>query len=236
MAFSAEVLISREAGGIRFIAMTSAPPIYAGTVEGIRARQHNANILSVTEIFQNRRTALNVLSGKGATDLDNRAVWRQKYLDDAKTVPPDFAEIVQVGKDVIIRMLQNGKYSERLVSGRNPLVCGDGKDECEIIWISVGIIPPHQETVYDRPRIHLFVRTKRLPDVSQARRISALLQERFSTELLSVSFRTDTWFIDDTDYPVIYPFKEDSVPVDLEKIEAGYEVVCVSVGRDTKCR
>jgi hypothetical protein len=235
MAFAAEVLIDKEIGGIRFAAMISDSPITIGVLEKLNNRQRAASVLSVIQVFRNKESALQLLGGKGATDLDGRAVWHHKYLTDADKVAPDIGEVVQVGKDVLVRTFQEGRYSEAIVSGRNPLVCEESSEGCKIIWISVGRVPPHQEEIYDRPRVHLFVRTKLLPNLSQAQRLTSSLQKRFATKLLSVSFRTDEWFVEDSDYPVIYPFKAAAQPSDLEKVDVRAEVICVSRGADIRC-
>jgi hypothetical protein len=144
-------------------------------------------------------------------------------------------EIVQVGSDAVVRTVENGKFEQKVVSGNNPLTCIPMESGCEVIWVSIGIIPPHQERKFLRPKISLFARTEKLPTIPEAERLTRALQRRFDTQLLTVSFRTDSWFIEDTEFPVVYPFRTGRGVIDPGGIDVHREVMCLAVAAEFRC-
>ena len=234
-ATSPDILSDRDVGGIRnSVVVLSEPPTITGLEKLYAAKAGKPYVVSVSQFFQSKFDASEVLSGKGATDLDS-AAWYKQYKEYLKHAPENMGEIIQVGSDALIRTIQAGKFQQKGVSGNNPLTCISGESGCEIIWIRIGIIPPHQEKKYLRPRISLFARTEHLPSTQESERLAHALQRRFDTELLTVSFRTDSWFIEDAEFPISYPFKSNPRIVGPGEIDIRHEVTCVAVGADFRC-
>jgi len=194
---------------------------------------HASDVVSEITLFPSARTAALVLGGKGHTENDY-ASWLAQYRLAMKEPPVDMGEIVKVGQDAIARTVRDGKYEEKILSGKNPLRCEWGSRDCRIIWISIGIAPAELRNRFKNPSIRLFVRDRSVPTTEEALKISMQLQQRFHTRFLSVSFRSDEWFVEDLWFPVIYPFDERH-SADLAKIRTAPEVVCTTDGGESHC-
>jgi hypothetical protein len=230
-----DVLVNRQINGIRnSVLIESEPTTIQGLERFYALDSGRPYIASVTDIFRTKFDASQVLNGRGATDLDT-SVWYKQYADYSRRRPEGMGEIIEIGKDAVLRTIKSGKFEQKVVSGRNPLVCGTEENGCEVIWISIGIIPPHQEKTFSRPKISLFVRTKHLPSLTESQRLAEALRHRFDTQLLTVSFRTDEWFLLDSEFPVVYPFRTDPKIIRPSDIDVRNEVICVSVGAPFRC-
>jgi hypothetical protein len=228
-----DVTSERNIGEFTSKVISLGEPVTILGLERIFRTNFDGASISTIDVFPSREIPDFVLTGKGATENDYDS-WLERYQSIVREAEPDMGEIVKVDHDVLARTIRAGRYEEKVLSGRNPLLCDFGSPECRITWIRIGIVPPILEGKYRCPLVHLFVQDRSVPSIAEALKITGRLQRRFHTRLLTVSFRTDEWFVEDTEFPVVYPFRSRN-PVDLEMIRKGPEVTCVSVDRPTKC-
>lgn len=74
--------------------------------------------------------------------------------------------------------------------------------------------------------VNVYVRASRPPSLDQARDLAALLQARLRQRRLDVAIRTDSFFILDTTFPVVYRFDPFRRPPTEREYNEGPEVYC----------
>jgi hypothetical protein len=223
-----EVLFSNREGGIAYTALISARPLTAtGNASALSRFRKPSDTVSQLQVFSNRTLAAAILNGKGATDLDEQQ-WYSRYLEyAARHLTGDVAEVLRVGNDVAARFVVKGKSYKKILAGGDPYRCESMIPGCEIIWITVGRIPPGDEGPGVAPMIYLFVKTTSPVTATEAQLISRNLQARFITNFLVVAFRTDEWFVTDLAFPIMYPFRASQVVVDPQQIAIRDDHSCV---------
>ncbi|HEX4230476.1 MAG TPA: hypothetical protein VHZ07_17505 [Bryobacteraceae bacterium] len=220
-----EIIFSHRYGQFRTEALVSGAATSVSSVEELyRSRMGTADRVELLRVFRSPKDS-RVLSGKGHTDNDY-ASWLAEYKLQLKLPPVELAEIIKIGNNVLARASNAGRYEQKLLSGEDPLSCWHGSNDCRIIWMN---IQGHAEDVGEPEHavIELYIEQQPLPNIAQAVSECARLQERFKTKWLFISFRSDDWFILDTDFPVIYPFIHDRRIPDLKAVKDAAEIVCV---------
>jgi hypothetical protein len=198
-------------------------------------REHSPMLknVSVIRAFPDKLTAERILPGKGHSDV-TESEWYRMYKRVA-TTDEDMGEVIKIGVDTLIRSVHGGIVEQRLVNGRDPLTCSPSLLGCKILWINVRDVPPLLKSRFRQPLVEMFVKENELTTVTKALETSKLLQERFGTDLLVVTFRSDEWFTSHDLFPVVYPFMSPRRIVKLGEVHSSDEVNCTSLGGEMRC-
>jgi hypothetical protein len=219
-----EIIFNDRYGQFRTEALVSGAATTFSSVEELYGtRMGNADRVEILRVFGSQQDS-RVLSGKGHTDNDY-ASWLAEYKLQLKLPPVEMAEIIKIGNNVLARAYNAGRYEQKVLSGEDPLSCWHGSNDCRIIWIN---IHGHAEDVGqpEHAVVDLYIVQQPLPNIAQAVSECVRLHERFKTKWLFISFRSDDWFILDTEFPVIYPFIRDRRIPDLKAVKDEPEIVC----------
>jgi len=84
--------------------------------------------------------------------------------------------------------------------------------------------------------ITVYMRSSMFTSVGQAREFTRLMQERFQEKRIIVTLRIDAFFIDDHDFPVVYPFDPPATPPSKEEYEHSKTMYCFSDQPGIQCR
>jgi len=188
------------------------------------------------DVFVNRDDAAHEVSGKMVTDK-GYDWWLDLYNKFGRTVFP-MAEISGYGANAVLRLRDgHGVCSETVLSGHNFLRISMDNVEFEILQAYYRFLPPNTKPVPgDEAMITVYVRSSIFPSVGQAREFTRLMQERFQEKRIIVTFRIDAFFIDDPDFPVVYPFDPPATPPSKEEYEHSKTMYCFSDQPGIQCR
>lgn len=189
--------------------------------------------VAVIQGFPTRDASSRISPGKGHSEVNGND-WLNEYRRMLKD-QLNMAELVKVDQDILTRVVNEGHVEEKIISGKDPLLCSMHQSECRILWISVQKTPPLLIKETSDPMVHLFVKVGRLPSSDEAFELSSNFQRRFKTSLLTTSFRCDEWFINSVEFPVIYPFSLGRRVVTLKEVQKAGEVGCASLGWGLRC-
>jgi hypothetical protein len=177
--------------------------------------------------FENSLYAHYMLDGQGATDQEF-GDWERRFRSVPNPGGLRMMQLVAIGKDVVIESVSQSRASRVMVRGRDPMLFESGGQKCQIL-----------EIYWSRPRVSLRkdrsirlsvsidLHVDRLPSTAEAKVITRELQRRLDHVDLEVDMRTDTWFIDDMQFPVWFPFAPDQRPPTFEEYVSKGRVGCI---------
>jgi hypothetical protein len=174
------------------------------------------------------------MSGPGASDQEFQD-WERRLREVRNRDSFRMMRLVAMGKDVVIETVNGSKASSEVISGHDPMRFGLGGRVCrllEVYW-SRPLSPPGQ----GRPSpldVKVDLMTDVLPEVSVAEKITAELQRRLNYSQVMTFMRGDTWFIDDEQFPLWFPFAPGAKPPSLQEYIAKGVMVCVG-GAEVRC-
>jgi hypothetical protein len=181
--------------------------------------------------------ARNLLYGTPTTDM-SYDMWASQYkygmshLKDVKA-----KRIIRMGDDAVLQSYDAGHFSEDVTSGTNPTLMRIAGVNFRMLEVRItpAVRLPNSRAI--RPTmIAVYLQGTPLPPVSVARSLSQDIARRISVSSLFVDIRSDTWFIDDPDFPIWCPFAPPSRPPDTAHYLYGAQVFCkVAQGR-VSCR
>jgi len=187
-------------------------------------------------VFVDQDDAQRELYGKVATETSYED-WLQLYNKFGRHLLPK-AEILSYGNDAVLRTRDSaGTRREVVLSGNNFLRVHVDNIQFEILEIYYHPLPPHMKSSQaDEAMISVYTRSSSFPSVPTARKFSLLIQRRFQQKRIVVLVRTDSYFITDGTFPIVYRFDRDSIPPSHEQYEHSRTMYCFCDRPGTPCR
>jgi hypothetical protein len=187
-------------------------------------------------VFVDEADAARELHGKLGTEVDYDR-WFELYTKYGLRLLP-MAEIFAFGEDAVLRLRNGaGVSSETVLSGKNLLYVDLDGTEFNILKIYYHPLPPHTESASgDEAMISIYVRASGFPTVAQAQNFSRLMQTRFHQKRIVVAFRTDSYFLTDSSFPIVYRFDSSAVPPSRRQYESSKTLYCFCDRPEIPCR
>jgi len=187
-------------------------------------------------IFVDKGDATRELYGKLATDGDYRW-WFALYSKFGRNLMP-MAQIYALDANCLLRLRNGGGVStETILSGENFLRVRFGNVDYEILETYFHPLPPNvAPTLGDGAAVSIYVRASSFPSLEQARKFSLLMRERYRQKRIRVEFRTDSYFLTDDAFPVLYRFDAPAPPPSLEEYERSKTRYCFCDDPAILCR
>jgi hypothetical protein len=203
---------------------------------GELAQQMKGNRGWDVEVFVDRGDLTREIYGKMVTEKGYEW-WQELYDKFGRTLLP-MAEFFGYGDNAVMRVRDSaGICSEVTLRGHDFLrVHGDGT-EFEILKIYYHPLPAHLEpTSGDEAMVSVYVRASRFPTLDEAREFSRTMQQRFRQKRVIVDIRTDSYFITDSTFPILYRFDEKPAPPSREQYERSKTRYCFCDSPGILCR
>jgi len=177
-------------------------------------------------VFIDKGDATRELYGKLPTE-ETYDQWLELYNKFGRRLLP-MAEFLTYESNTVLRMRDSsGICSETVLSGDNFLKVRVDDIDFEILKTYFTPLPPHTTvTPGDEAMIWLSVRSSSFPNENQARDFSSLMQKRFQQKRVNVTIRTDSYFITDGRFPILYRFDQDGSPPSREQYEHSRTMYC----------
>ncbi len=178
------------------------------------------------KVFLDRSDLTRELYGKFATDGDYDS-WKNLYDKFGRSLLP-MAEFLGYGDNAVMRLRDGaGVCSEVVLAGRNFLRMRDDGLVFEILESYYHRLPPNiRPSPGDQAMISVFVRASQFPSVGQARAFSKRLRGYFRQKRVIVAIRTDSYFLLDSGFPILYRFDERPAPPSREQYERVRTMYC----------
>lgn len=177
------------------------------------------------------------LSENGYNDISYE-LW-QALLEQYKEKIPPYAELLSIGKDVGMRIRDwNGQVFLKVLAGDNPYdleACGKHLQVGHVSIRQTGALEKGHISDRTRLYIHFFLIVKETPDRHIVECALAQLRKKTGLTSLSVSVRSDPWFLQNSDYPVISPFLVNPEPPTRDGYESGTQWDCTFQAGKTNC-
>lgn len=192
----------------------------------------------VLSIFENKEDAFQTMAGKGHTDTEfGEAVER---LRSARSRGPfQMIRLISIDGNTVVQAVNGPTVSRTVVHGTDPASFTVGGKRCELLEIYF-VRPPRaiRPDGSNPPIAKAYLRVDVLPNLEEADAITRAVQEKLHHRNVTVSIRTDSWFLEDSEFPLWYPFEVNPKPPSFEEYNSRGEVVCVAnVTNDgTRCR
>jgi len=186
-------------------------------------------------IFVDEDDATRELHGKLRTEGDYDW-WSSLYNQFGRALLP-MAEASGLGGNVVLRFRnQAGVSSETVLSGENFLRISLRGVDFDILKQSFSPLPPGvAPTSGDEAMIFIYVRASSFPDVRLAQEFGRLMRARLGERRIVVGFRTDSFFIEDTGFPIMYRFDPSLAPPSREQYEHSRTRYCFCDEPDVRC-
>jgi hypothetical protein len=187
-------------------------------------------------VFVDKNDATRELYGKAATEKGYD--WWLELFEKFGRTPLPMAEILSWQENAVLRLRDSsGTCSERVLSGENFLRSHEAGIEFEILRTSYHPLPPHERPSRgDEAMVTIYVRASSYPRTDQARQYSLLMRKRFQQKQILVLFRTDSFFLAQTAFPIIYRFDSTAKPPSREQYEQSKTMYCFCDDPDVRCR
>jgi len=184
-------------------------------------------------VFPSREVAIRILSGKGRTENDY-SDWLQQYNAAIKSAPQDMGRLSELEmmywpELFTVAAMRRRFWVPAILSVRLGIA---GLPDC---------LDRYRENSSKsgkplQPTESFPVCSGRRNPKSPASKVYVRsFKKALPTLLLSVSFRLDEWFIQETEFPVIYPFLENPRIADIDSVRLAPEVSCISSGKEFRC-
>jgi hypothetical protein len=136
------------------------------------------------------------------------AGWRIAY-EEERNAPFPVAAVTVAGKECALQVRdKSGAITKLTMTDRDPLIMTNRRDQYEFLHLTGGYVDGRlRETEGDRVRVTVFLEAKSDSGVVLAPEVWLSLSKLLGTKALWVNVRPDHWFIDDSDFPVLYPFR-----------------------------
>jgi hypothetical protein len=186
-------------------------------------------------VFVNKDDATRELFGKLRSE-ETYDWWLTLYNEFGRELLP-MAEFLTYENNTVLRLRDRaGLCSETVLSGDNFLRVRDDGVDYDILQIYYGGLPPHtQSAPGDEAMIQVYVRSSVFPTVEQASRFSLLMRDRFRQKRIIVTIRTDSYFILDGRFPIVYRFDQDGTPPTPEEYERSKTMYCFCERPEIRC-
>lgn len=200
------------------------------------SRELTGNRAWRVDVFSDEGDATRELYGKLRTEGDYDW-WLGLYNKFGRKLLPK-AEILSYAHNAVLRMRDTaGSCSEVVLSGDNFLRVHVGSIEFEILETYYHRLPPRTKPSHgDEAMISVYVRASSFPNVDQAREFGFLMRKRFRQKRIIVLIRTDSYFITDLAFPIMYRFDRDGVPPTREQYEQSKTMCCLCDRPAVLCR
>ena len=187
-------------------------------------------------VFVDELDAARELHGKLGTEADYDR-WFELYTKYGRRMLP-MAEIIAHGEDAVLRLRNAaGVSSETVLSGKNLLHVNFDGTRFDILKIYYHPLPPHTESILgDEAMISIYVRASRFPTVAQAREFSQRMQTRFQQKRIVLAFRSDSYFLTDSSFPIVYRFDSRPMPPSRQQYENSKTLYCFCDRPEIPCR
>lgn len=188
------------------------------------------------EVFIDQDDARRELHGKLRTE-ENYDWWLKLYNEFGSKLLPK-AEFLTYENNGVLRLRDGaGTLSETVLSGDNFLRIRNTDIEFDILETYFSGLPPHTKSALgDEAMIWVYVRASSFPSVRQARQFSLIMRKRYQEKRIVVHIRTDSYFITDGRFPIVYRFDPDRVPPSREQYEQSKTMYCFCDRPGILCR
>lgn len=184
--------------------------------------------------FRTSSDAALVIDGKGHMEADYRE-WISRYGHDLRRGALRAKRIIRIGPNRVEETLEQQKVSRRVLKGSDPARFSIRGVTCEVLDLAGHRLPrPIRADGLNPLIVTAWLRASALPSESDAKAISRDLQRRLNHSYLSISIRTDSWFIEDPFFPVWFPFATDGPP-DYSEYRLRGEALCTTSEKDVSC-
>lgn len=158
--------------------------------------------------------------------------WRMKY-EKAASTPMQIAEFVRVGDSSILLMRhRDATLTRRVLSGEDPMVLNVNGTRLNILHFATTEL--NSRSSESRLLVYAQTAAPLKPELGAAALEALFGKLTFAEVILGV--RGDSWFINDTPYPVLPPFAPDSPPPSKEQYSHSPEMACSqTAARAPKC-
>jgi hypothetical protein len=188
------------------------------------------------EVFVDPGDLTRETHGKMATD-EGYEWWQELYDKFGHSLLP-MAEFFGHEDNAVMRVRDSaGVCSEVTLAGYDFLQVQADGTTFEILKIYYHPLPPNSKPVPgDEAMISVYVRASRFPSVDQARDLSRTLQQRFRQGRVMLVIRTDSYFITDGAFPILYRFDGKPAPPSLEEYKQSKTMYCFCDRPGILCR
>jgi hypothetical protein len=243
---------------VGFARMTnSAPVIYADQFEGITVRAVIADSaqfatiaedfyrgwesklsdrarLSVIWMFSTEAQGTAITWGKGRFHIDYDW-WVSAFRWEANRIQPLALAVFSRRGGVLVMRSATGEIHRRVLGGKDPLRVSINGLELEILDLRFPGMAPRNSVGYEKDYAMIYVRAKK-PLTEQSTRLTvATISAETTLTKASVLIRSDSWFIDDPFFPVVYPFEHQLIPPGAEAYSASKTAICRLEGNYIHC-
>jgi hypothetical protein len=189
-------------------------------------RQVNPPEIVIAAAFESPAGLGYVMRGKPAENM-TYSKWRAALGVARMHGPYRCARLVAVGENAVIQTVDGLSVSSHVVQGRDPTNLRVGGDRVDVLEI----FPRHVEP----PALVVYVEVSRRPTIPYSEKIVTALQGEMGPRRLEVYIRPDTWFIDDSFFPLWFRFQPDAKEPTLEQYKSRGEVWCEAEPGRTAC-
>ncbi len=188
------------------------------------------------EVFVDRSDLTRELYGKLATE-GTYETWEELYVKFGRSVLP-MAELYGYEDNAVMRVRDSaGVCSQVTLAGQDFLSMRLDDTMFDILKIYYHPLPPDARPVPgDEAMVSVYARASAFPSVDRAREFSHALQQRFGQKRVVVHIRTDSYFITDGGFPVLYRFDQKPAPPSREQYEHSRTMYCFCEVTGTLCR
>jgi hypothetical protein len=152
--------------------------------------------------------------------------WRELY-DAASTSKNEFAEVIAIGGNAVLRVHDGGGgVTRKVLAGRDPLQIDIANNRFEILNFSFGSTSPAVSRW-----VAVSVRTAAPLELESGEQLFQRLEPILANFLLTVSLRNDAWFIYDGGYPFYNPFVEYPAPPTADEYNKTRTLTCSRASR-----
>jgi hypothetical protein len=151
--------------------------------------------------------------------------WKDLHDAQAESQGP-VAEMIAVKGDAVLRIRgADGRVTEKVLQGHNPLVFEDGGLTFHILHFGLSLPNPPLIQV---KRADIYVQSNRMPSVGLGAELLKRWQPLFPQFTTSFFFRQDLWFISNPSFPFFFPFGEEGEPPSEEAYGRTHTMYCMN--------
>ena len=200
------------------------------------SKELNAYRAWTVYVFVDKGDASRELHGKLRTE-ETYDWWLELYNKFGHSLLP-MAEFLSFEGNTVLRMRDSaGRCSESVLSGNNFLRLEVDGTKFEILEMYFSALPPHTAaSPGDEAMIWLYVRSSVFPSQKQGRDFSLVMRERFRQRRIVIAIRTDSYFLTDGRFPIMYRFDQNSAPPSREEYAQSKTMGCFCDRAEVMCR
>ena len=189
----------------------------------------------LVDVFVDEGDATRELHGKFASEGTYER-WLWLYDRFGRHLLP-MAKFYGLEDSAVLRLRDAaGVCYEIVLAGTDFLRLNSAGIKFELLEIGYHPLPPSvKPTSGDDAMVSVWVRASQLPNTDQARDVSRLLQDRFLEKRVRVHFRTDSYFITDDSFPIMYRFDQEPNPPDKEGLSRSNSISCFCERPGIRC-